>query len=160
LLAVDNPEFGRVDYPLFLVAATCGLRQGELVALRWRNVDWTAGVIRVRRNYTRGHWGTPKSRRSSRAVPMISRTAGALDRLFTSSQHQADDDVVFGHPELGSVLDVSKLRNRFKATLSSAGVRPLRFHDLRHTFGTRPRRQGCRSARCRSGWGTGTTRPR
>lgn len=81
LRAVDDPEFSVVDYPLLLVAATCGLRQGELVALRWRDIDWTAGVIRVRRNYTRGHWGAPKSRRSSRAVPMIARTAGALDRF-------------------------------------------------------------------------------
>jgi Phage integrase family len=112
------------------------------VALRWRDIDWTAGVIRVRRNYTRGHWGAPKSRRSSRAVPMITRTAGALDRLFKSSQFQADDDLVFAHPELGSVLDASKLRKRFKATLAAAGVRPVRFHDLRHTFGTQAAASG------------------
>jgi integrase len=73
---------------------------------------------------------------------MISRTAGALDRLFTSSPHQADDDLVFGHPELGSVLDASKLRKRFKATLAAAGVRPVRFHDLRHTFGTQAAASG------------------
>ncbi|WP_146175355.1 tyrosine-type recombinase/integrase [Paraconexibacter algicola] len=136
LRAVDDPEFAQVDYPLFLVAATCGLRQGELVALRWRDVDWTAGVIRVRRNYTRGNWGTPKSRRSSRAVPMIDRTEGALDRLHQQSRYREDDDLVFGHPELGSVLDASKLRKRFKKALDDAGVRAIRFHDLRHTFGT------------------------
>jgi integrase len=67
---------------------------------------------------------------------MIARTAGALDRLFKSSQFQEDDDLVFAHPELGSVLDASKLRKRFKKTLAAAGVRPVRFHDLRHTFGT------------------------
>jgi integrase len=142
LRAVGDPEFAVVDYPLLLVAATCGLRQGELVALRWRDVDWTAGVIRVRRNFTRGHWGAPKSRRSSRAVPMIARTAGALDRLFKSSRFQEDDDLVFAHPELGSVLDASKLRKRFKRTLASAGVRPVRFHDLRHTFGTQAAASG------------------
>lgn len=67
---------------------------------------------------------------------MIARTAGALDRLFKSSRFQEDDDLVFAHPELGSVLDASKLRKRFKKTLASAGVRPVRFHDLRDTFGT------------------------
>ena len=71
-----------------------------------------------------------------------SSAAGALDRLFTSSLHQADDDLVFGHPELGSVLDASKLRKRFKATLAAAGVRPVRFHDLRHTFGTQAAASG------------------
>jgi integrase len=73
---------------------------------------------------------------------MIARTAGALDRLFKSSQFQADDDLVFAHPELGSVLDASKLRKRFKATLAAAGVRPVRFHDLRHTFGTQAAASG------------------
>lgn len=136
LRAVDDDEFAKIDYPLYLVAATCGLRQGELVALRWRDVDWTAGVIRVRRNYTRGTWGTPKSRRSSRAVPMIDRTEGALDRLYQQSRYREDDDLVFGHPQLGSVLDASKLRKRFKQTLARASVREIRFHDLRHTFGT------------------------
>jgi integrase len=90
----------------------------------------------VRRNYTRGEWGAPKSRRSSRAVPMISRTATELERLFQRSAYQADDDLVFAHPVLGTPLDASKLRKRFKATLERAGVRAVRFHDLRHTFGT------------------------
>jgi integrase len=93
-------------------------------------------VIRVRRNYTRGTWGTPKSRRSSRAVPMISRVAGELDRLYQWSRFKDDDDLVFAHPELGTVRDASKLRKRFKDALTASGVRPIRFHDLRHTFGT------------------------
>lgn len=73
---------------------------------------------------------------------MIGRTAGALDRLFKSSRFQEDDDLVFAHPELGSVLDASKLRKRFKEALASAGVRPVRFHDLRHTFGTQAAASG------------------
>lgn len=90
----------------------------------------------MRRNYTRGEWGTPKSRRSSRAVPMIRRTASELELLFQRSVHQADDDLVFAHPILGTPLDASKLRKRFKDTLDRASVRSIRFHDLRHTFGT------------------------
>jgi integrase len=136
LREVPDDVMGVVDRPLYLVAVTCGLRQGELIALRWRDVDWTAGVIRVRRNYTRGTWGTPKSRRSSRAVPMISRVAGELDRLYQWSRFKDDDDLVFAHPALGTVLDASKLRKRFKDALAASGVRPIRFHDLRHTFGT------------------------
>lgn len=142
LRAVKDPDFAHVDYPLLLVAATCGLRQGELIALRWQDVDWTAGVIRVRRNYTRGAWGTPKSRRSSRAVPMTRRAAAELDKLFKASHHREDEDLVFGHPELGSVLDASKLRKRFKTALADAGARTVRFHDLRHTFGTQAAASG------------------
>ena len=39
-----------------------GLRQGELAALRWQDIDWTAGVIRVRRTYTRGQFGDARAR--------------------------------------------------------------------------------------------------
>ncbi len=137
LRAVPDDALGPTERALYLTAAMTGLRQGELVALRWRDVDWAAGVVRVRRNYTRGHWGTPKSRRSSRAVPMADRLAGELDRHFKASRWQHDDDLVFGHPVLGTVLDASKLRKRFGNSIKRAGVRRVRFHDLRHTFGTR-----------------------
>ena len=137
LRAVPDDDLGETERILYLTATMTGLRQGELVALRWRDVDWTAGVIRVRRNYTRGQWGTPKSRRSSRAVPMADRVAGGLDRHFKASGWQGDDDLAFAHPVLGTVLDASKLRKRFARALERAGVRPVRFHDLRHTFGTR-----------------------
>ena len=46
-----------------------GLRKGELLALRWGDVDWSACRIRVRRNFVRGEFGTPKSKRSSRSAP-------------------------------------------------------------------------------------------
>jgi integrase len=70
-------------------------------------------------------------------VPIADRVAGELDRHFKASPWQADDDLVFAHPVLGTVLDASKLRKRFARALERAGVRPVRFHDLRHTFGTR-----------------------
>jgi integrase len=136
LRATPESPLGAIEHAIYLVAAQCGLRQGELLALRWRDVDWSAGVLRVRRNYTRGTWGTPKSRRSSRAVPMTSRVMGELDRVFKRSQFTADDDLVFAHPRIGSVLDASKLRKRFAKAVKRAGLRPVRFHDLRHTFGT------------------------
>ena len=90
--------YQEIDRVLYLVAAMTGLRLGELLALRWRDVDWVAGVIRVRRNYVRGRYGTPKSRRSTRAVPMADEVGGVLDRLFQASAFQGDDDHVFAHP--------------------------------------------------------------
>ena len=61
-------------------------------------------------------------------------------RLATAAERYritADDDLVFCHPALGTVLDPSKLRKRFVTAVSRAGLRPTRLHDLRHTFGTR-----------------------
>jgi integrase len=133
----ETGPFADTDRALFLVAAMTGLRQGELLALRWRDVDWPARKIRVRRNFVRGHWGTPKSRRGSRSVPMADRVGAELERHFQRSAYRNDDDLVFGHPQAGSVLSHSKLVRRFKRALTAAGVRPVRFNDLRHTFGTR-----------------------
>lgn len=136
LRAVPDDVLGTTEVTLYRAAGMTGLRQGELFALRWRDVDWAAGVIRVRRNYTRGAFGTPKSRRSSRAVPMADRLAAELERHFQASAHRGDDDLVFCHPQTGHVLDASRIRKRYKAALVRAGLRDVRFHDLRHTFGT------------------------
>jgi integrase len=135
---------GPLDHVVYLTAAMNGMRQGELVALRWRDVDWSASVIRVRRSYTRGEWGTPKSRRSSRAVPMAKRVGVALDRHFERSLYQADEHLVFCHPYTGNPYDASKLRKRFYEAMDMAGLKGrcgreegITFHSLRHTFGTR-----------------------
>jgi integrase len=133
----DRPPLGPADRALFITAAMTGLRQGELLGLRWRDVDWTAGRIRARQNYVRGHWGTPKSKRGSRSVPMVDRVAGELERHYQRSSHQGDDELVFPNPDTGEVLDHSALSRRFKRALKAAGVREVRFNDLRHTFGTR-----------------------
>jgi integrase len=125
------------DRALYLVAAMTGLRQGELLALRWCDVDWLAGVIRVRRNYVRGRYGTPKSKRSSRAVPMADEAAGELDRLFKGSRWTADDDHVFAHPATGRAIPKANVTRRLHLALKDAKLDDTHvFHDLRHTFGT------------------------
>jgi integrase len=119
-----------------MTAAMTGLRQGELLALRWRDIDRQAAKIHVRRNYVRGDWLTPKSGKA-RAVPMAPSLADALDRHFKQSNYTTDDDLVFAHPNTGKVLDHSRLNRRFKAALKQAKVREVRFHDLRHADGER-----------------------
>lgn len=114
-----------------------GMRQGELLALRWRDVDWEARRIRVRRNYTRGHWSTPKSRSGERAVPLSRRVEEELKGHSQRSRFSGEDDLVFANPLSGEVLSHGPLVRRFKKALKAAGVRKVRFHDLRHTFGTR-----------------------
>jgi hypothetical protein len=67
---------------------------------------------------------------------MADQVAAALDLHFQASHYTDDDDRAFCHPETGHYLDASKVRRRFQAAAQSAGVRAVRFHDLRHTFGT------------------------
>ena len=122
---------------MFLAAAMTGLRKGELVALRWVDVDWQSQRIRVRQNYTRGEFGTPKSRRSTRSVPMADELAGELDRLHQASQWKGDQDLVFAHPATGGVQPKANITRRMRAALKVAELdESHRFHDLRHTFGT------------------------
>ncbi len=135
--ATPTDARGTTERVLYLTAAMTGLRRGELLALRWQDIDWTAGVVRVRRNYTRGRFGTPKSRRSSRAVPLAERVTNELRLHFERSRFQTSADLVFCHPQSGGVLDPANLRRRFQAAARRAELRPVRFHDLRHTFGTR-----------------------
>ena len=133
---VPRDDLGEMERVLYLTAAMTGLRQGELIALRWKDVDWVAGVVRVRQSITRGRLGTPKSRHSVRAVPMADQVGQALDRHHQGCNWRSDEDLVFAHPVSGRPYDPSKMRRRFKDALGRAKLRDFRFHDLRHTFGT------------------------
>jgi integrase len=130
---------GPVLRVLILTAAMTGLRQSELLGLRWRDVDWGAQRIRVRNAYVRGeHSSEGKSDLSTRrSVPLADRLAGELDRWSQRTVYGRDDDLVFAHPQLGRPLDGAKVSRRFKEACIEAGVRQIRFHDLRHTFATR-----------------------
>ncbi|HEY2441151.1 MAG TPA: site-specific integrase [Solirubrobacteraceae bacterium] len=123
------------DAAIFLTAAFTGLRMGELIALRWRDVDFAGSAIRVRASYYAGHLTTPKSGKV-RAVPMAPDVASGLAQLGRRDHWTGDDDLVFVGAA-GGYVDGSALRRRYKESLARAGLRPLRFHDLRHTFGTR-----------------------
>lgn len=123
------------DAAVFLTAAFTGLRMGELLALQWRDVDFAGEAIRVRRSYNiHGGLGSPKSGKV-RSVPLVREVARALARLSEREDFVGDEDLVFPN-KFGRFMDASSLRVRYKAALARAGLRPLRFHDLRHTFGT------------------------
>jgi integrase len=123
------------DAAIFLTAAFTGLRRGELLGLRWRDVDFAGSTIRVRASYAAGKLTTPKSGKV-RSVPMAPDVATALAKLGDRARFVGDDDFVFAG-EHGPPLDGDALSSRYRDALARAGLRPLRFHDLRHTFGTR-----------------------
>jgi integrase len=116
------------------VAAYAGLRLGELLALRWRDVDWAGSALTVSRAVSAGVEGATKSGRIRR-VPMADQVVGALARPSQADDFTGPDDFVFCNA-LGRRLDGSALRRRYKRARDAAGLRPLRWHDLRHTFGS------------------------
>ena len=120
------------DAELVRVAAYTGLRQGELRALRWRDVG--EDVITVSRALSAGVESGTKGGRV-RHVPLVPQAAEALERLHARENFTAPEELVFCNWR-GRALDPSALVTRFKRARDAAGLRPLRFHDLRHTYGS------------------------
>lgn len=133
--AASAPVYGTVDRVLLLTAAMSGLRQGELLALRWESVDFAGGRLRVVRNIVRGAETSTKGKRR-RSVPMASTVARALAELREYAPG-GPDDLVFADPQTGASLARTPLMRRYRRALRTAGLdETFRFHDLRHTFGT------------------------
>jgi integrase len=138
---------------LYVLAIHCGLREGELLALRWEDVYLEAvrPTMLVRRTLTRGEdgrgWVVGASTKSGkgRRVRLTRRAVTALkdhrkrqlEERMRLAGHWQDQGLVFAG-ETGSLLNPSNLRNRsFKRIKAHSGVREdLRFHDLRHTCAT------------------------
>jgi integrase len=134
---------------LYVLAISTGMRQGELLALKWDDVDLERGLLRVRRTLTRQHsaftFSNPKTKKSRRTIRL---TEGALQALRTHLSYQLvkmermdslyrPSSLVFAN-EVGGIINPSNLRNRsFARLLKRASLPPsTRFHDLRHTCAT------------------------
>jgi integrase len=100
-----------------------------------RDVDFAGQTIRVRADWAAGQLTTPKSGKV-RSVPMAPDVAQTLAELGKRDLFTGDDDLVFVSVA-GGHLDGDALSSRYRTALKRANLRPLRFHDLRHTFGTR-----------------------
>jgi integrase len=125
----------RQDAELVRVAAYAGLRRGELVALRWRDVDFERRKLVVRRAVSGNVEASSTKSRRAREVPLADQAARALARLSQRGDFASGDDYVFAN-RLGRRLDGSALRRRVERARDATGLRPLRFHDLRHTYGS------------------------
>jgi len=135
VLALVRAAETEQDAAIFHTAAFAGLRMGELLALRWRDVDFSRRTIHVRENWTQGETTTPKGG-TERAVPMAEEVAERLARLGQRQHFTADDDLVFCTP-LGQHVGYKSLKERYRAALRAADLREdFRFHNLRHTFGS------------------------
>ena len=139
---------------LLTAALSTGMRQGELLGLRWVDVDLDAGTLHVRKQLQRINnkleMREPKTARSRRVIALLpdevevlrTQRAGQLqERLMAGSRWQ-DSGLVFANT-LGGPLDARGVVKQFKALLERAGLpRDVRFHDLRHTNATWLRAMG------------------
>ena len=128
------------DAELVRVAAYTGLRLGELLALRWGDIDFAGR--KDRRTACGQRWrGDQHKVGQGASVPLPDQAVGALNRLSRREDFTSPDDLVFCNV-IGRRLDRYSLRNRFDEARKAAALRPLRFHDLRHTYGSLLARAG------------------
>jgi integrase len=135
--------------PLYAVAASTGLRQGELLGMSWDDIDLDDASLTVRRSLARDWFGgytlaEPKSARSRRtiALPTVAmmalrrrRARQAADRLAAGTGWQDRHELVFTD-EYGRPLVPSAVTKAFSRALADAGVRHVPFHALRHSYAT------------------------
>jgi integrase len=139
---IDTIRGDRLE-ALYLLAISTGLRQGELLGLRWSNIDLDNRTITVRLALQRVNGKLqlvePKTKKSRRTIALPQIAADALrehklrqDRDRAKSVTWPQTDFVFT-TLMGKPLDGCNVTRRFKRLLIAAGLPPLRFHDLRHT---------------------------
>jgi integrase len=115
-----------------VLAATSGLRRGEVFALRWADIDFEERLIRVRASNHDGVISPPKTAAGERLVPMFGSLRKLLLEERAASRYKAADDFVFPS-EFGRARSPNGwLKQEFYPALKRAGVKRFRFHDLRH----------------------------
>lgn len=115
---------------LILTAVLTGMRAGELMALRWQDVDLVTGVISVTRNYVRGRIELPKSHGSIRQIIIPPLLVDELAKV----KDGAESNLIFTN-SVGNPLEWCNFYNReFLPLLKSAGLPKVRFHSLRHAY--------------------------
>ncbi len=134
-------------YTCFLMAATTGMRRGELLGLRWQDVDLDAGRLQIRQTLVvtayRLHFSEPKTKRSRRSISLDPATLTAIkshrsrkleERLAWGPGYE-ESGLVFTRED-GAPLHPQHVSDAFERHVRAAGLPVIRFHDLRHTYAT------------------------
>jgi integrase len=132
----------------FVVLATTGMRRGELLGLRWRDVDLDAAQLSIVQSLTTVRWKpvvTPtKTQRSRRTIYLDTFTVDALrahrkrqkeDQLAAGAAWDSSQDLVF-RDEVGGLVHPDAFSREFLILVREAGLTRIRLHDLRHTYAT------------------------
>ena len=122
-------------YEMYYIELATSLRRGELLGLKWQDIDWKNGIIKVRRQIARVDGqiveAPLKTKNSYRTVTI---SPQAID-VLKQQRAKTHDQYVFPSPN-GGPISPDSVNNMLKRVLARAGIPKVRFHDLRHTFAT------------------------
>lgn len=117
---------------LFMFAVMSGARQGEILGLKWTDIDWINSQVNIQRTFNNQAWYEPKTKTSRRRVDLGPAMLTALKKWKLACPKN-DLDLVFPN-EAGNPMDHNNLNLRsFRKALKESGIGKMRFHDLRHT---------------------------
>ena len=132
-------------YALYHLAISTGLRQAEIIGLKWSDMDWDKKTLQVQRQLTRKKGGsfeftTPKTKAGKRTIILGPNTCDVLkvhrqnqfQLMLAAGKKWQDHDLIFT-TSIGTPIDKYNLLKSFKQLLRDAGLPEIRFHDLRHT---------------------------
>lgn len=130
---------------VFYLALTTGMRKGELLGLKWSDLDWYKGVLLVQRQLQQANRSSavlapPKTKAGRRALKLGQGTLSQLDAhrkrqeltKAAAGEKWQENDLIFTS-SIGTFMDQSKVSKEFKRLLKQGGLPDIRFHDLRHT---------------------------
>lgn len=127
-------------YVAFVLALETGMRQGEILGLKWSDIDLQNGYLNVKRADYRGIINEPKTVRGRRGISLLPNTVQVLkthkacqteERMFLGSDY-CDNELVIAKND-GTPLRARSLENHWYKLLEESGLPRIRFHDLRHT---------------------------
>ena len=121
---------------LVLIAVLTGMRIAEILALRWKAVDFARGAILVRATFSEGQFGRPKTKRSKRDLPMSQPVRGALETQLARCRQSGPEDVVFTTRKQTPLNPKNLLRRVLRPACKALGLPLFSWHGFRHTHAT------------------------
>jgi integrase len=126
-------------FPLYILAFNSGMRLGELFALKWDCVDFDNGIVTVRRNWCQKSRSLKESTKTNQVRSF--KANKVLLKFLAELKLKTTGEMVLNPKEMG-ISNPAHASRAFRKDSEAAGVRPLRFHDIRHTFATQFVRNG------------------
>lgn len=135
-------------YAAYVLAATTGMRRGEVLGLRWSDVDLDAAQLAILQTVTTVNYKpvvtTPKTKRSRRVIYLDGHTVdvlqahrrGQYDEKRTAGPAWSDDNNLIFRDDLGDLINPDWFSAEFARQVKASGLPKIRFHDLRHSYAT------------------------